>query len=316
MNKHTHPQIFHKKVYYRSYFEGWYYKHVTKDGQHSISLIPGVSFEGGSKKSFIQCIYHHAKNELKTYNVDYSIQAFGVCQEPFQVRIEKNIFSMKGIRLAVKEPHIQLRGELRYGALTPIQSSVISPNIMGFFSYIPFMECNHAVLSMGHALKGCLEIEGEVIDFTGGIGYIEKDWGRSFPKHYTWIQSNHFDTPKVALFCAVATIPFLGCCFKGFICNLIYEDIEYRFATYNGTRLVLYEQSKDTIHLMLKHRQASLEIQGKVELAKKLWAPKMGRMNSVIKEGLSGVVDIILRDSKNTIILRTEGKQCGIEIVL
>ncbi|MEZ4893124.1 MAG: tocopherol cyclase family protein [Saprospiraceae bacterium] len=37
-----------------------------------------------------------------------------------------------------------------------------------------------------------LTINGEELDFTGGKGYMEKDWGRSFPSAYFWMQTNHF----------------------------------------------------------------------------------------------------------------------------
>ncbi|WP_243392439.1 MULTISPECIES: tocopherol cyclase family protein [unclassified Mesotoga] len=32
-----------------------------------------------------------------------------------------------------------------------------------------------------------------MIDLTGGKGYIEKDWGRSLPDAWIWMQSNNFD---------------------------------------------------------------------------------------------------------------------------
>ncbi|QII81181.1 hypothetical protein G7057_00970 [Jeotgalibaca arthritidis] len=41
-----------------------------------------------------------------------------------------------------------------------------------------------------------------------GKGYIEKDWGRSFPKNYIWIQSNHFNDNQRSLFFSYAHIPY------------------------------------------------------------------------------------------------------------
>ena len=52
---------------------------------------------------------------------------------------------------------------------------------MGPFSYLSFMECYHGILSMKHSLEGTLSWNGQLIDFTNGIGYLEKDWGSSFP---------------------------------------------------------------------------------------------------------------------------------------
>jgi hypothetical protein len=63
---------------------------------------------------------------------------------------------------------------------------------MGWYSYVPFMECYHGLISIDHKLQGSLQINGQEIDFTEGKGYAEKDWGTSFPEGYVWMQSNHF----------------------------------------------------------------------------------------------------------------------------
>ena len=44
------------------------------------------------------------------------------------------------------------------------------------------MECYHGIVSMDHTVNGLIEINNEKIDFSEGRGYIEKDWGRSFPQ--------------------------------------------------------------------------------------------------------------------------------------
>ena len=56
---------------------------------------------------------------------------------------------------------------------------------MGPFRFIAGMECSHGVISMMHSLEGTIEINGEIVDFSGGTGYIETDRGRSFPSAYS-----------------------------------------------------------------------------------------------------------------------------------
>ena len=70
---------------------------------------------------------------------------------------------------------------------------------MGPFSFVPFMECYHGIISMDHSIIGELSIKGKKVDFTSGRGYIEKDWGHSFPIGYVWMQSNHFSESKIPL---------------------------------------------------------------------------------------------------------------------
>ena len=44
--------------------------------------------------------------------------------------------------------NLRIYGDIKYTSSKNIHTSFFSPNIMGPFSYIPFMECNHAILSM------------------------------------------------------------------------------------------------------------------------------------------------------------------------
>ena len=60
---------------------------------------------------------------------------------------------------------------------------------MGPFHYLPFLECNHAIISLRHHITGSLKVNNQKFQIIGD-GYIEKDWGRSFPQDYLWLQSN------------------------------------------------------------------------------------------------------------------------------
>ena len=315
MNKHKHPEIFQKRNYNKTYFEGWYYKQVTADGKNTVSFIPGVNIDKSGAKSFIQCLHLNQNNELDAYMINYPIQAFSTSANPFSISINNSKFSMDCIKLDINSEKLKVNGNVKLINLTSIETSALNPNIMGFFSYIPFMECKHGIISMSHQLSGSLNINGEIIDFTGGKGYLEKDWGKSFPSSYVWIQSNHFEDKTTGLFLSLATIPFLSFSFTGFICNLIHKGKEYRFATYNGSKLIVNERTDTSVHLELRNKRYDLEIKGETVLSKKLLAPKMGAMDKTIKEGLSGKVEIVLKDKKGHMILKSKSYQCGMELV-
>ena len=316
---HKQPQNFHRQLFYRSYFEGWYYKQVTKDMKNTISFIPGVSFSKYGCKSFVQCIHLDANNEIKTYNIDYKITDFKYCDNPFNVWVSNSSFDMTGISININSRQLRANGKINFKDITSIRATLLNPNIMGFFSYIPFMQCNHGVLSMNHSLIGEININGNKIIFTGGKGYIEKDWGRSFPKKYVWIQSNHFSNPTLSLFCSIAHIPFGVTEFTGFICNLTFGNKEYRFATYNNSRLVINKTNKkqmcEEVYIVMTNSKYTLQIKAKLDKSSKLIAPNMGAMNKNIKEGLGGCVSIRLSNSKGNIILEDKSLKAGIEIV-
>ena len=119
---------------------------------------------------------------------------------------------------------------------------------MGIFSWMPFLECSHGVLSFDHTLSGSFEVSSQTekpektrrIDFNNGKGYTEKDWGVTFPSSYIWLQSNHFDSDKtISVFASVANVPApynLPFSFKGYIAALQLGSDLYRFTTYLGSR--------------------------------------------------------------------------------
>ena len=85
---------------------------------------------------------------------------------------------------------------------------------MGPFSYIPFMECNHAILNMKSTANGSITINNHQMQFTHGTSYIEKDWGSTFPKYYIWCQGNNFKNPNASFMVSIADIPFKAFSFK------------------------------------------------------------------------------------------------------
>lgn len=315
MNRHKNTVLYQGRKKRKDYFEGWYFKQVDEKTDHSISFIPSISIDKDESLAFIQCIYSNEEKILTTYNFKYPFSSFKFSDNPFSVTIGNSYFSKEKIVIDIDEEDLIIKGEIRFTNLTPIETSFISPNIMGFFSYIPKMECNHSIVSMRHDLNGSLLINGNKTNYSNGIGYIEKDYGSSFPIQYIWIQSNHFKEKDTSFFCSVANIPFMGHSFKGFICNLVLGNKEYRFATYNHSKIKVIKTESDKVYLKIKKGKMQIEITSKILSSSDLFAPKNGVMKNIIKEGLSGTTEVTLSDNKNNIIYSSVGIASGIEIV-
>ncbi|HHV33001.1 MAG TPA: hypothetical protein GXX74_11480 [Clostridiales bacterium] len=257
----------------RSYFEGWYLKH-QKDG-HTVAFIPGVhSGEDGEKSAFVQVI-----TEQSSWYVPFSTANFHVQPRGFAVRVGGQVFSERGIRVDFNTSGLQCRGVLYYGNLTPPAYDVMGP-----FRLFPFLECNHGVLSMKHTLRGTLELNGQTVDFTGGTGYMEKDWGISFPKRYLWVQYGSMQEPSLSVMVSIAEIPFCGFVFPGCIALIYCGGKEYRLATYLGVRILRWDRTGFLI------RQRGLLLEAEVLKSHGqniLKAPQCGNMNRVIRESAS-----------------------------
>lgn len=314
------PILFQGRKKKKEYFEGWYFKQVSGDLKTIISIIPGISLDENDSHCFIQVIANNTSDSrgstpLLTEYFRFSVEDFVYKDKPFSITIGENCFSEAGTSILLEKENMKMKGRITFGPFKVIEKSWISPGIMGPFAYIPKMECNHGIISMTHTIEGSLELNGETISFENGRGYIEKDWGKSFPSSYLWLHSNHFNGWDTAFMCSVAHIPFLGGSFKGFICNLQLNGKEYRFATYNGSKLKIHEFTSSRARLDLTHKNLVLRIDANMENAATLRSPHLGSMSKKIKEGLFGTVGIRLENSLGEIIFEGLGSQCGIELM-
>lgn len=309
--------LFQGNLNKKNYFEGWYYKQVSTNGKTAISFIPGISLHASDPHCFVQYIIvdETLENDIATGYVRFPVESFVWNDEPFAVKIEDNFFSESLVSVHLESVTDTISGNLKLGPLTPIESTVLNPTIMGPFAYIPKMECYHGVTSMNHHLDGSLEINGRTVAFSNGKGYIEKDWGTKFPKNYVWLQSNHFDEPDTSLFFSMAYIPFYVRDFLGFISNIQVNGKEYRFATYNNSKIKLSLPYDDTVLVTMENSKAKVKIFGKAEHMGNLQAPVLSGMDKTIKEGVSGTIELELWDKENNTHYQGIGSMAGVEIV-
>ena len=263
-----------KKYFYGAYksgpyFEGWYFKCQTRDGR-ALGLIPAFHIcENRERSASIQVITGE-----QAWYLDYPVSAFAALQDSFHVEIGGNRFSDAGLLLDVEQEGLSLHGRIEFGPFQMLKS-----DIMGPFRWLANMECAHSVISMGHTLRGQLEINGSTLDFNGGIGYIEADRGRSFPSAYLWTQCLWYNC---SLMLSIATIPLGKLHFTGCICAVVLNGQEYRLATYRGVRIFNW-CSKGAALCQGKYR---LEVEFLEQKAQPLRAPSRGDMSRTIHESL------------------------------
>ena len=306
------PEVFqgtHKK---KDYFEGWYYKHVSANQDQVYAFIPGISLSAGDAHSFIQVI-----NGLsgETHYVSYHQDQFIWQKNKLHVQVGDSIFTESYIDLDINEPTIKVKGRLAYSGLSKYTKSILSPGIMGWYSYMPFMECYHGIVSANHHIKGTLNINSETVNFDKGKGYIEKDWGTSFPECWIWLQSNSFQKPDASLFVSIAKIPWLGKFFMGFIAFVYLEGRYYKFATYNNSRLGEVKMQGPFLEIEMENKKYKLSARVNTKSSGELIAPERGNMSRRIKESIDSEVEVILSDKKGNVIFKDESKRAGLEII-
>jgi hypothetical protein len=306
------PIIFQGNLNKNRYFEGWYFKHVSANRDHVFSFIPGVSLTKTDKHAFIQVIDGISG---KTWNVKYELSEFDYSKKEFHVRVGKSSFSEKGMELDIDTPDLKINGKIFYGDFVKYPSSVFSPGIMGWYSFVPFMECKHGIGSVLHSLKGSLFINNSEISFSDGTGYIEKDWGTSFPESWIWLHCNTFEKPGSSFTFSVAKIPWLGSFFIGHICFLYVEGRFHLFATYNGSKIIKLTFHAPVLEIEMKNKTHTLKVKAIQNRSGDLKAPVTGEMNRIIKESVDSEIEIELFNNQNKLVFTEKGSRAGLEII-
>ena len=322
------PIMFQGSLRFPQYFEGWYYKLVSADEQHAFAFIPGISLDRKNSDShcFIQV---NDGNTGATYYFRYPLEAFEASENQFEVKIDSSLFSADRMVLDINGQGHCIKGAFEFSNPVPWRASLLAPGIMGPYSFVPFMECYHGLVSMNHQISGDLTIDGETFPMTGGQGYGEKDWGTSFPSGYLWVQSNHFPDQRASFMASIARIPWVRGHFTGFLAVLWHEGKLRTFTTWTGAALKELSIAQDRWQARIVDRRFCLDIDarkasfGKSETSAHtggvLKSPKDGGMKSRIVESLTSTVSVRLFGRKTGEISQNPlfegtGRRAGLEI--
>ncbi|WP_084104752.1 tocopherol cyclase family protein [Demequina sp. NBRC 110056] len=300
------------------FFEGWYVKLISADRSARLAVIPGIfkGGRGGHDEAFVQ-ILDGVTGE--SWYETFPAGAFHADRRRFDVTVGPNRFSERGIELNLSGSG--LRGEVRFTTpLDPWPVTLASPGIMGPFGWVPVMECYHGLVSFGHGLEGTLHRADAPLTFDGGLGYLEKDWGRAFPQAYVWMQTNHFETPGISLSASIATIPWGRSSFRGFIVGVRrpHPDgtpVLHRFATYTGARSERLEIDDAEVRWHLRSKDgAQLRLTAERRRGGLLHAPIRTEMHRRVEETLDARVHVELIAPDGRVVVDQTGEAAGLEV--
>ena len=275
------------------YFEGWYFKQSAGSAGGIWSFIPGIA-KGGSEESgysFVQVIEGQSG---KSWWFQYEIEDFHAATKGLDIVVGPNRFGKSGIKLDLSDGKASIRASFAFGPFTTVASPPWSPGVMGPFSFVPFMECRHGLVSLDHLVSGFVETEGRRVEIPEGRGYIEKDWGRSMPESWIWTQCNDFPERGDSVMLSIATIPWLGSSFRGFLCVARIGGRTLSFTTYNGARIAALTVSDAEVRCALVRGTEKLELVVTRTRGGILRAPVRGLLSRRIAEAVDARMELRL----------------------
>jgi tocopherol cyclase len=305
------PGAYHGTGKKPPFFEGWYYKLVSADEKHKVAIIPGVIL-GQDAHAFIQVL--NGVDGSTAYHI-FPSGDFQADPSRFALGIGQNRFDSSRLAVNIDRQEGQLKGEILLGPLSPWPVTLLSPGIMGWYTWVPRMECYHGVLSFNHTLKGTLDLNGKTMDFSDGRGYIEKDWGQAFPAAWVWFQSNHFGNAPACITASVAIIPWIKRVFRGFIVGFWLEGKLYRFATYNGAKIESLQVTDEQVTWVLCNRHYRLYLNACRVQGGLLRGPTRLDMGKRVLETLSATVQVQLKTLQGALLFEGIGAHAGLEVI-
>ncbi len=291
-----HPELFQGTLTPKPYFEGWYYKVVTES--RAFALIPGVSLAPEDPHAFIQ--YIDGLSGETTYD-RYPVDSFAFGTREFWVSIGESRFDLERVDCIAGGTSISYSIDSK----SMWTGTFFQPGTMGWYSFVPFMQCKHGIIVM----DATVTMGGEL-----GRLYVEKDYGRSFPNAWIWLQSNSFDEASVSVTCSIANVPFVGGAFTGFLAGILVNGDLWKFTTYTGARIVSLE-TNGLVRITFENRKGQrLQIAASRTEGSSLAAPSDGAMKGRVVETLNSEIEVELSEG-GRLVYRGLGRSGGLEVV-
>lgn len=202
-------------------FEGWYVRFTDSLVGFNTSLIFAHTTDQSDPHAFIQVF-----DGVQKTNAYHRFSPDDFHFQDNVVYIGENHLSLQDVHVKVKD--FDLTATFESHAYNQAKSA------MGFLEKLPLETFQEVVIMHAH-FKGTAAHQNSVSEISGNT-YMEKTYGKKFPKTWFWVQANHFAAP-VSLSMSGGHVPTFFWRPFGFFVLLYTAEKNYRFATYNFARI-------------------------------------------------------------------------------
>jgi hypothetical protein len=278
-------------------FEGWYTRLTDPTKGVNIAVIFAKTTYYKDPHGFIQ-IYD---GTLKVnHYFRFLLSDFKATEDG--VYLKDNHLSLKTMTIKAGDYAIDVH------FAKPVQNSYKSA--MGFLEKLP-LETFQEVVLMQAEFKGTLIFKGQTQTLIGK-SYMEKTYGKKFPKTWFWLQANHFHDSALSISMSGGHVPTLFLRPFGFFVLLYTQDKTYRFATYNFSRF-RSSVHDDHVEMRVKKGRLTLTVRVYDHHPVELVGPKdAGDMSLPVYECINANTKITLEKNKK-VIFSDESRYAGFE---
>jgi tocopherol cyclase len=185
----------------------------------------------------------------------------------------------------------------------------------GLLSYLPIFEPGWQVL-MAHGLAtGAIDWNGKIYEFTNAPAYSEKNWGRSFPQKWFWINCNSFsNVSDLALTAVAGKRQVLWWMESPGLIGLHYQNKFYEFVPWNS-QISWQIQPWGEWKMQAYNSKYYVEILGLTEDGGSLVrVPTKNGLAFRCRDTMKGKLSIELREDTGKTIVKAYSSLAGLEI--
>lgn len=185
-----------------------------------------------------------------------------------------------------------------------------------WLSFLPVYDPGWQIL-LAHGLSsGWIEWQGQRYEFNNAPAYSEKNWGKSFPQQWFWLNCNAFqDEPNLALTAGGGKRQILGNTEEVAMIGIHYQDQFFEFVPWRGEVTWQIASWGRWIMQARNSQGFSVELIGTTDLSgQPLRAPTHTGLQYCCKDTLRGHIELKLFSPQQERILYGTSDLCGLEV--
>lgn len=324
LDKQTPHSGYHWDGNSQRFFEGWYYRVTLPEGETFAFMYSIEDPSGGQPHS-------GGAAQILGANDEYLCRTF-VDVKQFKASKTRLELSHKNSQT---QENYQATANLNQGYLqdpatgeycrwnyeiTPVYGwgprGLPQQSTAGWLSYFQIFEPGWQIL-MAHGLAtGWIEWKGKRYEFKDAPAYGEKNWGRSFPQKWFWVNCNSFrDQPDLALTAGGGKRGVLWWQESVAMVGIHHRGNFYEFVPWNS-KVSWQIEPWGKWQMQATNRDFTVELIATTSHpGTPLRAPTQNGLVYCCRDTMKGEISLILKNTQDkTIILEANSDSCGVEI--
>ncbi len=263
------------------FFEGWFQKLYSREHRTSFVIIYGYATGNAHDMfGFIQVLIPGQEPALVYFPKGQVV----LDRQQHIVRMGDNVLSTNTIDIHLHELSINLQ-------LMNNQRIETLNNSMGYAYYVPTLPCYHSVLNTSHGVSGSIVHRSNEYAVNNEMGYLEKNWGTSFPDRYTWLHAVDPNNAETSLLFSRADIQWLGRTFTRHVGHIRFDGKHIDLRSLSSVVISTHSDGTD-VHIY-RIKSASLQLDITVTVGHKvlLKAPEKGSLSREIPHHIDALIE-------------------------